>query len=137
MKNLYDNLALAAKEARAHAYSPYSGYTVGAALLAKSGKIYLGSNIENASYSLTMCAERTAIYKAVSEGEKEFSAIAIAGAKSGEEVSSPFAPCGSCRQVLSEFCSPETAVLVVTDSGYDLYTLGELLPAGFGKKDLL
>lgn len=137
MKKTYDELCLAAKCARDSAYSPYSGYTVGAALLTKSGKIYLGSNIENASYSLTMCAERTAIYKAVSEGEREFLAIAIAGAKAGESVSAPFAPCGSCRQVLAEFSSPDTAVLIVTGDGYELYTLDQLLPAGFGKKDLV
>ena len=137
MKKIYEELALAAKSARDSAYSPYSGYTVGAALLTKSGKIYLGSNIENASYSLTMCAERTAIFKAVSDGEREFSAIAIAGAKAGEEVSGPFAPCGSCRQVLSEFSSADTAVIVVTADGYDIYTIGELLPEGFGKKDLV
>ncbi len=137
MKNIYDNLALAAISARDSAYSPYSGYTVGAALLTKSGKMYLGSNIENASYSLTMCAERVAIFKAVADGEREFSAIAVAGAKSGERVGAPFSPCGSCRQVLSEFCSPDTKIIVVTGEGYELYTLGQLLPAGFGKKDLV
>ncbi|MBO5907165.1 MAG: cytidine deaminase [Clostridia bacterium] len=137
MKKIYDELSLAAKRARDSAYSPYSGYTVGAALLCGSGKIYLGSNVENASFSLTVCAERVAIFKAITEGERDFRAIAIAGAKSGEEVSAPFAPCGSCRQVLAEFSSPDTAILVVTGEGYDLYTLGELLPSGFGKKDLI
>ena len=137
MKKIYDGLALAAKGARDGAYSPYSGYTVGAALLTGSGKIYLGSNVENASFSLTVCAERVAIFKAVTEGERDFKAIAIAGARSGENVSAPFAPCGSCRQVLAEFASPDTAVLVVREGGYDLYTLGELLPGSFGKKDLI
>ena len=137
MKKIYDELSLAAKRARDSAYSPYSGYTVGAALLCGSGKIYLGSNVENASFSLTVCAERVAIFKAVTEGEKDFQAIAIAGAKAGEDVLSPFAPCGSCRQVLAEFCSPDTAVLIVHSEGYDLYTLGELLPKGFSKKDLV
>jgi cytidine deaminase len=103
MKKIYDELSLAAKRARDSAYSPYSGYTVGAALLCGSGKIYLGSNVENASFSLTVCAERVAIFKAINAGERKICAIAIAGAKAGEPVSKPFTPCGICRQVMAEY----------------------------------
>ena len=102
MKNTFDDLAFSAMAARASAYSPYSSITVGAALLGKSGKIYLGSNVENASYSLTICAERVAFSKAISEGEREFTAIAIAGGKCGEDIKGPFPPCGACRQVILE-----------------------------------
>lgn len=131
MESVYSDLAFSALAARAAAYSPYSGVTVGAALLTKSGKVYLGANIENASYSLTICAERVAISKAVSDGEREFTAIAIAGAPRGEDVISPFPPCGACRQVLSEFGSPDMAVIVVDGEGYKTYTLGQLLPLQF------
>ena len=131
MENVYSDLAFSALAARASAHSPYSGVTVGAALLCESGKVYLGANIENASYSLTTCAERVAIFKAVSEGERKFAAIAIAGGKVGCEVSSEFPPCGACRQVLREFCSPDFKVIIVGADGYTVHTLGELLPYSF------
>lgn len=131
MKDIYDRLSAAAKEARESAYSPYSDVSVGAALLCSSGKIYIGANIENASYSLTVCAERVAIFNAVMNGESEFVAIAIAGGKRGLDVSSAFPPCGACRQVMAEFGKPDMKVVIVDDSGYQVYGLGELLPLQF------
>lgn len=111
-------------------YSPYSGCKVGAALLTKEGKIYTGCNIENASFSPTICAERVAFAKAVSEGEREFRAIAIA-AKKGDALST-FTPCGVCRQVMSEFCDDDFTVLVVTgESSFEEYTLADMLPHSF------
>lgn len=125
-------------EAREFSYSPYSGFMVGAALLAKNGTIYTGCNIENAGYTPSNCAERTAVFKAVSEGVKEFSAIAIVGAKKGEVSTTVTAPCGVCRQVLYEFCSPELPVLLArTEDDYLETTLGQLLPMGFGPGNLL
>lgn len=120
-------------EAKEFSYSPYSHFRVGAALLAKSGKIYTGCNIENAAYSPTNCAERTAVFKAVSEGEREFAAIAVAG--DGEDY---IAPCGVCRQVLSEFCEPEEFWVLMVGEGekYRKMKLGELLPEAFSKKAL-
>ena len=120
-------------EARKLAYAPYSGYRVGAALLAKSGKVYLGCNIENASYTPTVCAERVAVFKAVSEGEKEFEAIAVCGGNK-EEIEGSFPPCGVCRQVLREFCDPDAFKVYLIDKGsaYKAVTLSELLPYGFG-----
>ena len=123
------NLIELAYHARESAYAPYSGFRVGAALLAKSGKIYLGCNIENAAYGPSNCAERTAFFKAVSEGVKEFDAICIVGGKDG--VLTEYAPpCGVCRQVMMEFCDPETfQIILATDlEHYDIYTLKELLP---------
>ena len=120
-------------EARRAAYAPYSGYRVGAALLTKSGKVYLGCNIENASYTPTVCAERVAVFKAVSEGEKEFAAIAVCGGNK-EEIEGGFPPCGVCRQVLREFCHPEELQVYLIEQGgaYKTVTLAELLPYGFG-----
>ena len=130
-------LVMTALKARELAYTPYSGYAVGAALLAKSGKIYVGCNIENASYGATNCAERTAFFKAVSEGEKEFDCIALAGGKAGEEVKEYAYPCGLCRQVMQEFCKPDFQILVVRENGeYREHTLEELLPYGFGGDNL-
>ena len=118
-----------AREAKKNSYSPYSGFSVGAALLGKSGKIYLGCNIENSSYSPTCCAERAALFSAVSNGERAFLAIAIVGD------SSPCMPCGVCRQALSEFCSEDMPVIVEDGERKPLeYTLGELLPKAFGFK---
>ena len=111
-------------------YSPYSHYPVGAALLCADGRVFQGCNIENASFGLTNCAERTAMFKAVSEGATEYTAIAIAAT-----VSAPW-PCGACRQVLNEF-APGIRVLVVWDGGEDEMSLNELLPHGFGPKDLV
>ncbi len=125
-----------AVEAREKAYAPYSGYRVGAALLAKSGKVYLGSNIENAAYTPTVCAERTAFFKAVSEGETEFFAIAVAGGN-GDKVGGAFPPCGVCRQVMAEFCDGDFKILTVTgDDTFEEYTLTELLPLAFSPKNL-
>ncbi|MDD7344425.1 MAG: cytidine deaminase [Ruminococcus sp.] len=114
-----------------NAYSPYSGYKVGAALLCDNGKVFTGCNVENSSYGATVCAERTAIFKAVSDGERDFSMLAVAGGKENE-LSDKFLPCGICRQVMSEFCKPEFIVLVVTsENTYKEFSLSELLPNAF------
>ena len=114
-------------------YTPYSNFKVGAALLTKSGKIYTGCNIENASYTPTNCAERTAFFKAVSEGVRDFQAICIVGGKDGK-LTGYTAPCGVCRQVMMEFCNPKTfqIILAVDKERYEIYTLEELMPLGFG-----
>ena len=119
-------------------YAPYSGFKVGAALLTKNGEIYTGCNIENAAYTPTNCAERTAFFKAVSEGVREFQAICIVGGKDGV-LTEYAAPCGVCRQVMMEFCDPETfrIILAVDQENYDIFTLKELLPLGFGPSNLL
>ena len=122
-------------QARENSYSPYSGFRVGAALLGKSGKVYSGCNVENAAYSPTNCAERTAVFKAVSEGEREFSAIAIVGGK-GDMLADLCAPCGVCRQVLAEFCGGDFRVVLGTPENIRVFTLAELLPLSFGKSDL-
>ncbi len=130
-------LLKAAIAAREKAYTPYSRFKVGAALLTKSGKIYSGCNIENAGYTPSNCAERTAFFKAVSEGELEFEAIAIvAGPEGGELVFT--APCGVCRQVMMEFCDYETfrIILGTGEESYQELTLKEILPFGFGPKNL-
>lgn len=121
-------LAQKAREAMENAYCPYSNYRVGAAVLTDGGRIYSGCNIENGSYGATNCAERTAIFKAVSEGERQFSALAIFA----EEGSAPPFPCGICRQVLSEFCSPDMPIIVF-DGEKSVYniSLEELLPFAF------
>ena len=124
-----------AEQARSLAYCPYSDMAVGAALLTGSGKVYLGANIENASFTPTVCAERTAVFRALLDGEREFVKIAISGGKAGEHVHASFPPCGVCRQVLAEFCSPELEVLLAGDEPQK-YTLGELLPASFSKKNM-
>ncbi len=127
----YDLLAAEAKEAMMRAYAPYSEYYVGAALLTQDGKIYSGCNIENSAYSPTNCAERTAFFKAVSEGERRFKAIAVAGGLKGK-VEGFFPPCGVCRQVMAEFCDPETfEVILVREDGYEIKKLCELLPLAF------
>ena len=119
-------------------YTPYSNFQVGAALLTKSGKIYHGCNIENASYTPTNCAERTAFFKAVSEGVREFRAICIVGGKDGK-LTEYTAPCGVCRQVMMEFCDPKTfqIILAVDKERYEIYTLEELMPLGFGPLNLV
>ncbi len=128
-----DKLIQAALEARSGAYAPYSRFHVGAALLTDAGRIYTGVNIENASYGAANCAERTAIFKAVSEGERTFTAIAIAGGVKDTEPSDYCYPCGICRQVLAEFCSPDLRVYIVkSEKEYKELTLGELLPYSFG-----
>lgn len=118
-------------------YTPYSHFKVGAALLAKNGKLYTGCNIENAAYTPTNCAERTAFFKAVSEGVKEFEAICVVGGKEG--VLTEYAsPCGVCRQVMMEFCDPDTfqIIVAVSKEQYKIYTLKEMLPQGFGPANL-
>jgi cytidine deaminase len=124
-----------AEEARTKAYAPYSGFSVGAALLTKSGRVYTGCNIENAAYSPTNCAERTAFFKAVSEGEREFLAIAIVGGK-GEEIQELCAPCGVCRQVMAEFCNADFRILLGSAKKISVYSLDALLPLSFGKQNL-
>jgi len=120
------NKAIAAIE---FSYSPYSHYKVGAALLTKNGKIYTGCNIENAGYTPSVCAERTAIFKAVSEGEREFVAIAVATSNAG-------APCGVCRQVMREFAPNLTIICGSVDGNYTVMTLPDLLPHSFGPENL-
>ena len=119
-------------------YTPYSNFKVGAALLTKSGKIYTGCNIENASYTPTNCAERTAFFKAISEGVRDFQAICIVGGKDGK-LTEYTAPCGVCRQVMMEFCNPKTfqIILAVDKERYEIYTLEELMPLGFGPLNLV
>lgn len=129
-----------AREARKMAYTPYSHFTVGAALLSKDGDIIGGCNIENAAYSPGNCAERTAIFKAVSEGKKSFDAIAIIGGAENEEPKEGAfcAPCGVCRQVMREFCDEKTFRVYVTDgSTIRMYLLEELLPLSFGPENLM
>ena len=123
-------------EAMGAAYSPYSGYKVGAALLCADGTVYRGCNIENASYTPTVCAERTAIFKAVSEGKRKFTAIAICGGKDGV-ITGQFPPCGVCRQVMREFCDDDFLVyLIGKDGSYETVTLAQILPHSF-KPDYL
>lgn len=131
-------LIKAAFEAQKSAYAPYSNFQVGAALLTKDGRIYQGCNIENASYGACCCAERTAFFKAVSEGEREFRAIAIVGKGKDAPQFEYCAPCGICRQVMAEFCNPETFEIILPKSqeDYQKYTLSELLPLSFTGKDL-
>ena len=120
-----------------YSYTPYSGFKVGAALLAKNGTVYTGCNIENAAYTPSNCAERTAFFKAVSEGERKFSAICIVGGMNGIAVDYT-APCGVCRQVMMEFCQPETfqIILAVDEENYKVCSLWELFPFGFGPDNL-
>lgn len=127
-----------ALEARQMAYTPYSHHKVGAALLTKDGKVYRGCNIESASYTPSNCAERTAFFKAVSEGEREFEAIAIVGGFEDSPVLRLCAPCGVCRQVMMEFCDPETFEIILCDEKDELHTykLEELLPLGFGPTNM-
>lgn len=137
--NNYENLIITALDARNKAYAPYSSFFVGAALLTKEGKIFTGCNIENAAYSPTNCAERTAFFKAVSDGKRDFTAIAIVGGKSSEEALKSYAsPCGVCRQVMAEFCDPNEFEIVVAKSekDYKVFKLIELLPEGFYPSNL-
>lgn len=135
-----DNMELLkeAKKARDKAYAPYSNHRVGAALLTKSGKIYHGCNIENAAFTPTVCAERTAFFKAVFDGEREFAKIAVVGAVDDEKVDNLCAPCGVCRQVMMEFCNPNEFQIVMAN-GKDACVeilLKDLLPYGFGPSNL-
>lgn len=127
-----------ALEAREMSYSPYSNFMVGAALLGKNGKVYQGCNIENSAFTPTNCAERTAFFKAVSEGVREFEMIAIVGGAKDSEELELCAPCGVCRQVMMEFCDYESFKIVLAKNvnEYKVYTLKELLPEGFGPSNL-
>lgn len=130
-------LIRAALRARQRAYAPYSHYGVGAALLAASGRVYEGCNIENAAFGPSNCAERTAFFKAVSEGERDFEAIAIVGGPQGGALQSSISPCGVCRQVMAEFCDPGFRVLLAWgEEEYRAFTLRQLLPMGFGPRNL-
>ena len=134
----FQELICKALEARQKAYAPYSGFMVGAALLCKDGRIFTGCNIENASYGAANCAERTAFFKAVSEGYREFTAIAIAGGRREAQSLVYCAPCGICRQVMSEFCDPDAFLVILprSEEDYKSYTLGQLLPLGFTSADI-
>ncbi len=122
-------LLLAAAKARQMAYAPYSRFSVGAALLTKDGKVYTGCNVENASYGATNCAERTAFFKAASEGERHFAAIAIVGGNGTKTVLCP--PCGLCRQVMTELCDPDFRIILGNEADHRVLTLGDLMPLSF------
>ena len=129
----YKSLIREAVEAKEMAYAPYSHFRVGAALVTKSGKIYRGCNIENVAFTPTNCAERTAFFKAVSEGEKEFAAIAVTG-----DADDYLYPCGVCRQVMVEFCDLQEFKVIVanTEDDYKVFSLGELVPGAFNSEEL-
>ena len=132
-----EKLANLAVEAMGHAYAPYSGYKVGAALLCADGTVYQGCNIENASYTPTVCAERTAFFKAVYDGHREFTAIAVCGGKDGC-ITGPFPPCGVCRQVMREFCKDDFLIYLVGDNGsIEPVPLVELLPHSFSAQEYM
>ena len=132
----YLELYRIAEMARERSYSPYSGVSVGAALITEDGEIYTGANIENAAFGPTVCAERVAVFTAHHRGERKFKAIAVAGGKHGEPSQPDFMPCGVCRQVLSELAGPSLVVVTGGESGIITHTLGDLLPSAFGKDKL-
>lgn len=125
-----EDLIAKAKEAMEKAYAPYSGFQVGAALKCADGSIYTGCNIENAAFSPTVCAERVAIFKAISEGKRQFTALALCGGKEGN-LQDVCTPCGVCRQVLSEFCGKDFPIYLGNAQGYETVTLEQLLPRSF------
>lgn len=133
IKNMI-NLAI---EQIKYSYAPYSDFKVGAVLMSKTGKLYTGCNIENAAYTPTNCAERTAFFKAISQGEREFRGICIVGGKGGK-IEEMTAPCGVCRQVMMEFCNPETfeIILAVNENNYKIFKLKEMFPLGFGPENI-
>lgn len=131
MDNKYLKLIDEARKARKFSYAPYSGFNVGAALLTTEGKIYTGCNIESVSFSPTNCAERTALFKAVSEGERSFEAIAVVGGKG--EAEEGCTPCGVCRQMLSEFVKPDFLIIFKLENEFRIKTMGELFPFAFDK----
>lgn len=137
-KNKIQDLIKEAMRMREFSYTPYSHFRVGAALLAKSGVVYGGCNIENAAYSPTNCAERTAFFKAVSEGEKEFSMIAVVGGPETAKNLGYCSPCGVCRQVMMEFCNPKEFMVIMAknEEEYKVMPLAELVPEGFGPGNL-
>ena len=138
MSNIINTRALLAmaEDARKASYSPYSGITVGAALLTALGRVYTGANIENASYSPTICAERVAFFKAINEGERDFLAIAIAGGEADKPSKADFPPCGVCRQVMGEFCNEDFYIIWGNGEKITKKTLAEMLPFGFDKSNL-
>ena len=125
-----EKLVELAKEAMTHAYAPYSRYQVGAALLCADGSVYQGCNIENVAYGPTNCAERTAFFKAIYDGHRDFTAIAVCGGMEGK-ITAICTPCGVCRQVMAEFCGPDFQIHMVAPDGYQTCTLAELLPFSF------
>ena len=127
----YEKLIKAARSAREKAYAPYSGYSVGAALLCGNGEIYTGCNVENSSIGLTICAERTAAVKAISAGERHFKAICIIGGKTGENACVACFPCGMCRQFLSEFAADDMKVILPSEKDVQIYDFNSLFPHGF------
>ncbi len=130
-------LVKVALDARKHSYSPYSGFAVGAALLCKDGSVYTGCNIENSAFSPTNCAERTAFFKAVSEGKKDFVKIAVVGGDADSEPLNYCPPCGVCRQVMKEFCNSDFEIIIaINENDYKTMTLGEILPASFDKREV-
>lgn len=129
-----EKLCELAKEAMQRAYVPYSGYQVGAALLCSDGSVYQGCNIENAAYSPTNCAERTAFFKAVYDGHRAFEAIAVCGGKGGV-ITGAFPPCGVCRQVMREFCGDDFKVYLIHPEGFEALTLADLLPHSFSAQE--
>ena len=130
----HEKLCELAKEAMAHSYSPYSGFKVGAALLCGDGTVYQGCNIENAAFGPTNCAERTAIFKAVYDGRRDFVAIAVCGGKDGV-ITGQFPPCGVCRQVMREFCGDDFKILMANPEGFEEVTLSQLLPHSFSPSE--
>lgn len=134
----FDQKALlaAAKEARKNAYAPYSGFAVGAALLAADGSLFVGCNLENASFGATCCAERTALFSAVAAGKRAFVALAVVGGPLGKESSAPCPPCGICRQALAEFCPEDFEIVLENGEEIETLRLCDLLPHAFGKGDL-
>ena len=131
----YGEMMSLAVEAREKAYAPYSDFRVGAALLTESGKVYLGCNIENAAFTPTCCAERTAFFTAIASGERSFKAIAVVGGK-GNVISEETFPCGVCRQVMVEFCDKDFVILTGTPDTYKSRTLEEVMPFAFSAKDI-
>lgn len=128
------NIAL---QSRLKAYCPYSGFEVGAALLCADGSVYTGCNIENSAFSPTVCAERTAFFKAVSDGKKDFAKIAVVGGEAEKEPQNYCPPCGVCRQVMKEFCSADFEIIIAKNSDeYKLKTLSDLLPESFDKREV-
>ena len=131
-----EELNALAVEAMGHSYSPYSGYKVGAALLCADGTVYQGCNIENAAFTPTVCAERTAFFKALYDGHRDFAALSVCGGKDGV-LTGKFPPCGVCRQVMREFCKPDFKIILVkSEEEWKIYTLSQLLPEGFGPENL-
>ena len=129
-----EKLCELAKEAMTHAYAPYSGYQVGAALLCSDGTVYQGCNLENASFTPTVCAERTAFFKALYDGHRDFAAIAVCGGKDGV-ISGKFPPSGVCRQVMREFCRDDFKIYLVDREGFEEVTLAQLLPYSFSSAE--